>query len=269
MLLWSERDHVREAVGRAFRRLGGRLLPRIPAPGDAGPAPGLAVLDLGGSPIGAAEAVRRLPAGAELIALVDAGSAERLIQALLEGCADYLFFPLNPDEVRLVWTRRRGGGPPAVPALDRPGEGRFRLELPSDARQVLPAARRLSEACAAASGIEPAAAFRLRVALGEAVSNAILYGNGEDPGRRVRLEGRVEPGRVRVTVADEGEGFDPRSVPDPTRGDRIGRPSGRGLFLMRRLVDGMWHNERGNEVTLVVGSGRETGPPVPGPGAGR
>lgn len=118
---------------------------------------------------------------------------------------------------------------------------------------------RVLSRCAATGPLEPGVEFRLRVALLEAISNAILHGNRERPWRRVRLRGWVEPGLVRVTVADEGDGFDPAAVPDPTTAERAGHPGGRGLLLMRRLADGVWHNERGNEVTLRVAPRR--GPP--------
>lgn len=252
VLVWSDRAEVRSALSRAFRRLGGR--PVLSAAGEEPdpPLPPLALLDLAGCGLPPRRALDRLPAGGELVALVDAASSDRLIPALVEGCSDYLFFPLNRDEVRLLWSRHREGGPPPVVSLDRRVGGRFRLEFPSEARYVQPAVRRVVEACAGEGAIGPAAAFRLRVALGEAVSNAILYGNREDPSRRVRLEGRVERDVVRVTVADEGEGFDPVAVPDPTTGGRRERSSGRGLFLMRRLADEVRHNERGNEVTVKV-----------------
>jgi anti-sigma regulatory factor (Ser/Thr protein kinase) len=62
----------------------------------------------------------------------------------------------------------------------------------------------------------------------------------------------IESGRLKATVRDQGAGFDPASIPDPTRPENVNRPSGRGLFLMRQLLDEVWHNDRGNEVTLVL-----------------
>jgi serine/threonine-protein kinase RsbW len=59
-------------------------------------------------------------------------------------------------------------------------------------------------------------------------------------------------GCLQATIKDQGAGFDPASVPDPTRPENITRPCGRGLFLMRELLDEVSYNDRGNEVTLVL-----------------
>src|SRR5213593_812988 len=97
--------------------------------------------------------------------------------------------------------------------------------------------------------------FNLRTALAEALANAITYGNLGDPSRlvRVRLEQGVDA--VRVHVTDEGAGFDAAAVPDPTSPERVERENGRGLFVMRHLVDLVTFNERGNGVCLTLRAG--------------
>jgi serine/threonine-protein kinase RsbW len=55
-----------------------------------------------------------------------------------------------------------------------------------------------------------------------------------------------------VCVSDEGAGFDPSRVPDPTRPENLNRPGGRGLFLIRSLMDEMEYNERGNSLRMVL-----------------
>ena len=76
------------------------------------------------------------------------------------------------------------------------------------------------------------------VALTEALSNAILRGNGDDPAKHVHVRAEVDSERLVVEVADEGEGFDlDASVVDPTTPGNIDREDGRGLFLMRKLMD--------------------------------
>jgi serine/threonine-protein kinase RsbW len=84
------------------------------------------------------------------------------------------------------------------------------------------------------------------------LANAMLYGNGDDPSKRVRLQVTMMEGRVEATVKDQGSGFDPASVPDPTKPENLSKPCGRGLFLMRELLDEVSYNDRGNEVTLVL-----------------
>jgi serine/threonine-protein kinase RsbW len=94
--------------------------------------------------------------------------------------------------------------------------------------------------------------FNFRTALAEALGNAIRYGTGEDPDRTVRI--RVELGNdlVRIYVADDGNGFDPSHMPDPTHPDNLEREFGRGLFVIRHLVDDVAFNEKGNGICLTL-----------------
>jgi serine/threonine-protein kinase RsbW len=94
--------------------------------------------------------------------------------------------------------------------------------------------------------------FNLRVALAEVLGNAIAYGNREDPRRVVRVRVEVRRDTVRVHVTDEGAGFDPAAVPDPTLPERLEREDGRGLYVVRRLVDEVAFNDKGNSVCLTL-----------------
>jgi serine/threonine-protein kinase RsbW len=97
--------------------------------------------------------------------------------------------------------------------------------------------------------------FNLRTALAEALGNAIRYGTGEDPDRMVRV--RVELARdfVRIHVVDDGLGFDTNRLPDPTHPDNLERECGRGLFVIRHLVDDVAFNEKGNGICLTLRAG--------------
>jgi len=76
------------------------------------------------------------------------------------------------------------------------------------------------------------------VALTEALSNAILRGNADDPKKHVTIHARIDPATLVVEVMDEGGGFDlDECLVDPTTPDRIMSEQGRGLFLMRKLMD--------------------------------
>lgn len=104
-----------------------------------------------------------------------------------------------------------------------------------------------------ASGLTPRAArFNLRVALAEALANAIIYGNRLDPGKTVDVRVVVTPSLLTVHVADQGDGFDPALVPDPTIPERLEEEDGRGLFLIRQLVDEVRFNDRGNAICMVL-----------------
>ena len=93
----------------------------------------------------------------------------------------------------------------------------------------------------------------LAVAVAEALSNAAVHGNRLHPDRAVRVMVVVTPKEcVVVEVADVGPGFDSGQVGDPTHPARVLMPGGRGIFLMRQLVDRVEYNEVGNRVRLTV-----------------
>lgn len=94
--------------------------------------------------------------------------------------------------------------------------------------------------------------LNLRVAVTEALANAVLYGNGSDPQKQVRVEVHLDRTRVILRVADEGGGFNPGQVPDPTRPENLQRPGGRGIFLLYQLMDEVEFNDQGNTVRLVL-----------------
>ena len=96
------------------------------------------------------------------------------------------------------------------------------------------------------------AAFAIKLALEEAMINAYRHGNKGDPAKRIYVRYRVTSERVEIEVRDEGGGFQPRQVPDPTQPEFIDRPHGRGIMLMRAYVDRVEFNESGNTVRLVM-----------------
>lgn len=127
------------------------------------------------------------------------------------------------------------------------------LELPSDVRSIQSAVDYLTRRCSSClEASDRRLRLNLRVGLTEALSNAMLYGNHQDPSKRVRVELCLSEEGVTVRVIDEGDGFDPREIPDPTTPANRGKTNGRGIFLMRELLDEVHFNERGNCVTLVL-----------------
>jgi len=93
--------------------------------------------------------------------------------------------------------------------------------------------------------------FAVRLAFEEALVNAMKHGNQFDPNRSVRVSYRISPQRVEIRVADEGTGFDPGIVPDPTSDENLEKPCGRGIMLMRCYMDKVEFSPQGNEVFMV------------------
>lgn len=126
------------------------------------------------------------------------------------------------------------------------------LELPSDIRSIEHAVEYVVRHCQRCEATSHRLNLNFRVGLTEALSNAMLYGNCRDPEKRVRVEVTMERGALHARVTDQGPGFDPASIPDPTSPENLLKPGGRGLFLMRKLMDEVMFNEQGNSVTLVL-----------------
>jgi serine/threonine-protein kinase RsbW len=91
----------------------------------------------------------------------------------------------------------------------------------------------------------------LEIALREALANAVLHGNRSDAAKKVLVRAYCDPHKgFVIAVRDEGPGFDPAKVPDPRREDRLHLTHGRGIFLMRELMDHIEHRKGGREVVL-------------------
>jgi serine/threonine-protein kinase RsbW len=92
--------------------------------------------------------------------------------------------------------------------------------------------------------------FSIRLALEEALVNAIKHGNQMDRAKSVHISYRINAERFDIRITDEGAGFDPSDVPDPTAVENLERPCGRGLMLMRYYMNEVTFHGRGNCVSM-------------------
>jgi len=128
--------------------------------------------------------------------------------------------------------------------------GSGRVELHDDR----PAIERVQKAILAqmdSFGYPEAARFAVRLALEEAIANAFKHGHRNlPPGLPISVEYRVEDTRVELAVEDQGPGFNPADVPDPTLDENLECPSGRGLLLMRAYMGEVKVEGRGNRIVM-------------------
>ena len=136
------------------------------------------------------------------------------------------------------------------PSADAPKE--LKLDVPSDLGFREEAVELFARHCVEAGVPPESSRFKLKVALCEALQNAMIYGNKLDHAKMVRVEAVVEDGNVTISVADEGEGFDPEEMPDPTTPGKLQLPDGRGLFVIQQLADEVRFNDRGNCIWMVL-----------------
>lgn len=129
---------------------------------------------------------------------------------------------------------------------------RMSVRLPSELGIIAEAVDVVAHHCEAEGLCGRRARFHLRVALCEAIANAIIYGNREDASKHVEVHVTVTDPAVTVEVVDEGIGFDPATLQPPMLPDDLEAANGRGLFLIRQLVDDVYFNDRGNAICMVL-----------------
>jgi serine/threonine-protein kinase RsbW len=126
---------------------------------------------------------------------------------------------------------------------------RRRVCFPST-RQTITDAVKLILEIARRCGCESEQEADLEIALREALANAVIHGNQEDESKGVFVRCYGGPDKTLILVRDEGAGFEPAEIPDPRGSDRVQLDHGRGLFLMRELMDQVEYRRRGSEVLL-------------------
>jgi serine/threonine-protein kinase RsbW len=136
-------------------------------------------------------------------------------------------------------------------AVDPDNESTFReLVVASDLREACAPKQAVLtelERC----GYDEGAVFAMKLALEEALTNAVKHGNRSDPGKKVTVRYGVGPEKAVVIVRDEGPGFIPEGVPDCTCEERLSVPSGRGIMLIRAYMDEVSYRDQGREICFV------------------
>ena len=92
--------------------------------------------------------------------------------------------------------------------------------------------------------------FGVRLALEEALVNAIKHGNRMDAEKKVYIAVELTADEVTVVIEDQGDGFKVEEVPDPTDDDNLDKPGGRGIMLIRSFMNGLEYNDKGNRLTM-------------------
>jgi CheY-like chemotaxis protein len=225
------------------------------------------------------EAVRRDRPEVPVVLMTAQGSEELAAEALRRGAVSYvpkrnLARDIVPTLEKILAVARSARDQQQVFGCLNDVELGF--ELDNDVRLVTPLIGHLEEHLARLQAPDRVEAMHVGVALHEALLNAIQHGNLEAGSelrqgdeavfhdlcerrrreapyrdRRVRVRARISRQEAVYTVADDGPGFDPSALPDPTDPANLDRIGGRGLLLIRTFMDQVRHNATGNEVVLV------------------
>lgn len=124
-----------------------------------------------------------------------------------------------------------------------------KLRLPSKAENLILVERMVEDVCDIFSIGEEKYA-NIIISVTEAVNNAIIHGNKNNPGKNIDISFRSSPTDITFVVKDEGIGFDAASLPDPTAPENLEKDSGRGVFLMKQLADKVDFEDGGRTVIL-------------------
>jgi anti-sigma regulatory factor (Ser/Thr protein kinase) len=150
-----------------------------------------------------------------------------------------------PSPLRLCVRRSPASGATGAATL-------VTLRLPSEVECIEEAVELVTRHCLAGHDAPHKTRFRLQVVLSEALSNAIMRGNREERGKWVDIRAELGPEVIQLVVTDEGTGFDPAAVPEPIRPEQLDEANGRGLYLIRKLVDEVSFNEQGNSICMTL-----------------
>lgn len=225
------------------------------------------------------QAIRSKYAVIPVILMTAHGSEDIAIQALQKGAASYVpkkslarDLPETLDQV-VAASKTRVQEQRLLARMEL-FETRFTLD--NDTSLIPALVAHLEQDLTRLRLVDPSGLVLLGVALHEALTNAILHGNLElssalretdekeyyrlgverrklEPycDRRVFVTGRFTQQEVAFVIRDEGNGFDPNTLPDPTDPSNLGKVSGRGLLLIQTFMDRVEHNETGNEIAMI------------------
>lgn len=131
-----------------------------------------------------------------------------------------------------------------------PSKGALRFTIPSTFARGHEVQQAILDAMQEA-GFTANSCFAVKLALDEAMVNAIKHGNGLDAEKVVKVEADVKPDRVDISIEDQGKGFSRDNVPDPTHDDNLHRPSGRGILLIESYMNRAIWDRGGRRLRMV------------------
>ena len=136
---------------------------------------------------------------------------------------------------------------------------RKRLTIPSSLKHIKPTVHTIL-GILRKNGVDESVVFDIRLSVEEALINAIRHGNRLDERLSVHVDFSYEGDTVSLTIEDMGEGFDYHTLPNPTHEDNVLKTMGRGIFLVRHLMDRVEFNEKGNRITMIKKTEKQRNP---------
>ncbi|MCP4398293.1 MAG: response regulator [bacterium] len=188
-----------------------------------------------------------------VVVLTSDANVDTAIEALNFGANNFLHKPPNSEEIlNVMWraTKQREiflENEELNPYTERS----IHIEIPSQLKFIKGISHNIIADAKLMGYDENDLRDKIPVTIDEAVTNAIKHGNKFQEDKKVYIEISIDNGRIKMVVADEGEGFDVSKVPDPTDPMNFLKPSGRGILFMSIGMDEVRYNEKGTILTLI------------------
>jgi CheY-like chemotaxis protein len=181
------------------------------------------------------------------------GDIETVVKALKSGAENFLAKPLDLEELEKVVEQSL-----AISCV-RPGGSQFSgdisqttsMEIQSQKDNIADVAYQISLSAVAVGFSKYDLDNNVKLAVVEALTNAMEHGNQWDESKRVKVHAHIARNRLEVTITDQGAGFDHQNQIDPTMEENLLSERGRGIFLLRAIMDEVRFNDPGNSITMI------------------
>lgn len=205
------------------------------------------------SGLGLLERVKTLNRDTVVVVLTSDSTVETAIEALNLGANNFLHKPPNSEEILNVLWRAAKQREIFLEneELNPFTERTIHIEIPSQLKFIKGIAHNIIADAKLMGYDEGELRDKIPVTVDEAVTNAIKHGNKLQEDKKVYIDVSINTDRIKMVVADEGDGFDVSAVPDPRDPINFLKPSGRGILFMSIGMDEVRYNKRGNVLTLI------------------
>ncbi len=187
-----------------------------------------------------------------IVVLADENGMSEAVSALNAGA--FHFIPANFEPRQALGTLRKilalQNEPVTLARAMRELKQTIQFSLPSSVDYITGAAALLTEALVR-FGIVTIEEINIKIAIVEALTNAMEHGNGFDSHKLVKVEAKFLETKAEIKINDQGRGFNHRKLPNPTAPENLYKPRGRGIYMIHRLMDEVRYNRKGNSLRMV------------------